>query len=44
MKLEFISINVTGHLNPMTALARRLQAREDEAYYDLSGELEVIVR
>jgi hypothetical protein len=42
MKLKFISINATGQLNPMTALARRLQARE--AYYDLSGELEVIVR
>ena len=44
MKLGFININAPGQLNPVTALARRLQAREDEAYYDLSAELEVIVR
>jgi len=27
MKLGFICPNVLGHLNPMTALARQLQAR-----------------
>ena len=33
MKLGFISINVPGHLNPMTALARRLQARNHEVVF-----------
>jgi UDP:flavonoid glycosyltransferase YjiC (YdhE family) len=30
MKLGFICINVPGHLNPMTALARHLQARNHD--------------
>jgi zeaxanthin glucosyltransferase len=33
MKLGFISINVPGHLNPMTALARQLQARHHDVVF-----------
>jgi zeaxanthin glucosyltransferase len=33
MKLGFICINVPGHLNPMTALARRLQARNHDIVF-----------
>src|SRR6266478_7785791 len=33
MKLGFISINVPGHLNPMTALARQLQTRNHEVVF-----------
>ena len=33
MKLGLISINVPGHLNPMTALARQLQARNHEVVF-----------
>jgi MGT family glycosyltransferase len=33
MKLGFICPNVPGHLNPMTALARRLQARNHEVVF-----------
>ena len=31
MKIGFICPTVLGHLNPMTALARHLQARNHEA-------------
>ena len=33
MKLGFICPNVPGHLNPMTALARRLQARNHDVVF-----------
>jgi zeaxanthin glucosyltransferase len=33
MKLGFICINLPGHLNPMTALARQLQARNHEVVF-----------
>jgi zeaxanthin glucosyltransferase len=33
MKLGFICINVPGHLNPMTALARQLQARNHDIVF-----------
>jgi MGT family glycosyltransferase len=33
MKLGFISLNLPGHLNPMTALARQLQARNHEVVF-----------
>ena len=33
MKIGFISLNVPGHLNPMSALARRLQARNHEVVF-----------
>jgi UDP:flavonoid glycosyltransferase YjiC (YdhE family) len=31
MKLGFVSMPISGHLNPMTALARKLQSRGNEA-------------
>ena len=33
MKLGFICLNVPGHLNPMTALARQLQARNHDVVF-----------
>src|SRR5882724_5150422 len=33
MKLGFICINVPGHVNPMTALARQLQARNHDVVF-----------
>jgi zeaxanthin glucosyltransferase len=33
MKVGFICINLPGHLNPMTALARQLQARNHEVVF-----------
>ena len=33
MKLGFICLNLPGHLNPMTALARHLQARNHEVVF-----------
>ena len=33
MKLGFVSMPVTGHLNPMTALARKLQSRGNEVAF-----------
>jgi zeaxanthin glucosyltransferase len=33
MKIGFISMPLTGHLNPMTALARRLQSRGHEIFF-----------
>ncbi|HET9378688.1 MAG TPA: nucleotide disphospho-sugar-binding domain-containing protein [Chthoniobacterales bacterium] len=33
MKLGFICLNLPGHLNPMTALARQLQARDHEVVF-----------
>ena len=33
MKLGFICPNLSGHLNPMTALARTLQARDHEVVF-----------
>ena len=38
MKLGFICPNVPGHLNPMTALARQLQAREHDVVFLYSSE------
>jgi zeaxanthin glucosyltransferase len=35
MKLGFISINVPGHLNPMTTLARHLQRRGHEVVFSI---------
>jgi zeaxanthin glucosyltransferase len=39
MKLGFICPNVPGHLNPMTALARRLQARHHDVVFLYSSEV-----
>jgi zeaxanthin glucosyltransferase len=33
MKLGFICLNLPGHLNPMTALARHLQDRNHEVVF-----------
>ena len=33
MKLGFICPNLPGHLNPLTALARHLQARDHEIVF-----------
>src|ERR1700730_17656311 len=33
MKLGFICLNLPGHLNPMTALARRLQDRNQDVVF-----------
>ena len=33
MKIGFVSVPVVGHLNPMTALARRLQSRGHEVVF-----------
>src|SRR5215470_9487866 len=38
MKLGFICLNLPGHLNPMTALARHLQARNHEVVFLYSTE------
>jgi zeaxanthin glucosyltransferase len=38
MKLGFICINALGHLNPMTTLARELQARKHEVIFLYSSE------
>ena len=33
MKIGFVSMPLSGHLNPMTALARRLQSRGNEVVF-----------
>lgn len=33
MRIGFVSLPLTGHLNPMTALARKLQSRGDEVRF-----------
>jgi hypothetical protein len=38
MKIGFICPTVPGHLNPMTALARHLQVRNDEVVFLYSSE------
>jgi zeaxanthin glucosyltransferase len=38
MKLGFICVNVPGHLNPMTTLARQLQGRNHEVIFLYSSE------
>jgi zeaxanthin glucosyltransferase len=38
MKLGFICPNLPGHLNPMTALARHLQARDHKVIFLYSTE------
>jgi zeaxanthin glucosyltransferase len=38
MKLGFICLNVPGHLNPMTTLARQLQARGHEVVFLFSSD------
>jgi MGT family glycosyltransferase len=44
MKVGFVSMPVTGHLNPMTALARKLQSRGNEVVFIGLPDAEPIVR
>src|SRR5258708_37983526 len=44
MKVGFVSMPVTGHLNPMTALARKLQSRGNEVIFIGVPDAEPIVR
>src|SRR5260370_7634601 len=44
MKIGFISLPLTGHLNPMTALARKLQSRKHEVVFIGVPDAEPIVR
>lgn len=44
MKIGFVSLPVAGHLNPMTALARRLQARGNEVVFIGAPDAEATVR
>jgi zeaxanthin glucosyltransferase len=44
MKVGFVSMPVTGHLNPMTALARKLQSRGNEVVFIGLPDSEPIVR
>ena len=41
MKIGFLSQPLTGHLNPMTALARKLQSRGHEVVFIPNPEVEV---
>jgi MGT family glycosyltransferase len=44
MKIGFVSLPVAGHLNPMTALARKLQSRGNEVVFFGVPDVEPIVR
>ena len=44
MKIGFVCLPVSGHLNPMTALARRLQARGNEVVFIGIPDAEATVR
>jgi zeaxanthin glucosyltransferase len=44
MKIGFVSLPLTGHLNPMTALARKLQSRGHEVVFIGVLDAESIVR
>ena len=44
MKIGFLSLPLTGHLNPMTALARKLQSRGTEVVFFGLPDIEPIVR
>ncbi len=44
MKIGFVSLPLTGHLNPMTSLARRLQSRGNEVLFVGVPDVEPIVR
>ena len=43
-KIGFLSLPLTGHLNPMTALARKLQARGNEVVFIGVPDIEPVVR
>jgi zeaxanthin glucosyltransferase len=44
MRIGFLSLPVSGHLNPMTALARKLQARGNEVVFISVPDAEPMVR
>jgi len=44
MKIGFLSLPLTGHLNPMTALARKLQSRGHEVVFIGLPDIEPVVR
>jgi len=44
MKIGFVSMPLTGDLNPMTALARKLQSRGNEVVFLGLPDAEPIVR
>jgi MGT family glycosyltransferase len=44
MKIGFVSMPLSGHLNPMTALARRLQSRGNEVVFLGVPDIEPFVR
>jgi zeaxanthin glucosyltransferase len=44
MKIGFLSLPLTGHLNPMIALARKLQSRGHEAVFIGVPDIEAVIR
>jgi zeaxanthin glucosyltransferase len=44
MRIGFVSLPLTGHLNPMTALARKLQSRGNEVRFIGVPDIEPAVR
>jgi zeaxanthin glucosyltransferase len=44
MKIGFLSLPLTGHLNPMIALARKLQSRGHEVVFIALPDIEPVVR
>jgi MGT family glycosyltransferase len=44
MKIGFLSLPLTGHLNPMTALGRKLQSRGSEVFFFGVPDIEPIIR
>ncbi len=44
MKIGFLSLPLAGHLNPMTALARKLQSRGHEVVFIGVPDIEPVVR
>jgi zeaxanthin glucosyltransferase len=44
MRIGFVSLPLTGHLNPMTALARKLQSRGDDVRFIGVPDVETAVR
>src|SRR5260221_11790151 len=44
MKIGFLSLPLTGHLNPMTSLARKLQSRGHEVVFIGVPDIEPVAR
>jgi zeaxanthin glucosyltransferase len=43
-KIGFLSLPLTGHLNPMTALARKMQSRGNEVVFIGVPDIEPVAR